>query len=124
MGLFFACFPKKNSDLYQKLRSQLTGGLSMVFCRLAIAGQTKIRPHQVENPFTCAIVKGYDCNALYLHAIMQKNPTGYFCRYGKKTTLDPYLPADMGYPATNGFPGKNIAETSTSNISSTAVNVA
>ena len=91
-GTFFCLFPKRHSDLYQKLRSQLTGGLSAVFCRLAIAGQTKIRPHQVENPYTCAIIKGYDCNALYLHAIMQKNPTGYFCRYREEDDFRP-LPA-------------------------------
>ena len=30
---------------------------------------------------------------------------------GRKTILDPYLPADMDYPATNGFPGKTIVET-------------
>ena len=64
----------------------------MVFCWLAIAGQMKIPPHQVENPFTCTIVKGYDCNALYLHAVMQKNPTGYFCRYREEDDCRP-LPA-------------------------------
>ena len=88
-GTFFCLFPKRHSDLYQKLRSQNTSGLSMVFCWLAIVGKTKIRPHQVENPFTCAIIKGYDCNALYLHAIMQKNPTGYFCRYREEDDFRP-----------------------------------
>ena len=88
-GAFFCLFPKRQSDLCQKLRSKLTGGLSAVFYRLAIAGQTKIRPHQVENSFTCAIVKGYNCNALYLHAIMQKNPTGYFCRYWEEDDFRP-----------------------------------
>ena len=31
---FFCLFPKRHSDLYQKLRSQLTSGLSMIFSRL------------------------------------------------------------------------------------------
>ena len=61
----------------------------MVFYRLAISGKTKIRPHLVENSFTCVIVKGYDCNALYLHAIMQKNPTVYFCRYRVEDDYQP-----------------------------------
>ena len=86
---FFCLFPKRHSDLYQKLRSQLTGGLSMIFCRLAISSETKIRPHQVENPYTCAIVRGYDANSLYLHSIMQKNPTGCFCRYQEKEAYRP-----------------------------------
>ena len=45
-GMFFCLFPKRHSDLYQKLRSQLTSELSMIFTRLAISGKTKIRPHQ------------------------------------------------------------------------------
>ena len=53
---FFCLFPKRHSDLYQNLRSHLTGSLSIIFSRLAISGKTKIRPHQVENPYTCAIV--------------------------------------------------------------------
>ena len=88
-GTFFCLFSKRHSNLYQKLRSKLTGGLSMVFCRLAISGETKIRPHQAENSLTCAIVKGYDCNTLYLRAIMQKNPTGYFCRYREEDDYKP-----------------------------------
>ena len=88
-GTFFCLFPNRHSDLYQKLRSHLTGGLSMIFCRLAISGETKIRPHHVENPYTCAIVRGYDANLLYLHSIMQKNPTGYFCRYQEKEAYHP-----------------------------------
>ena len=88
-GTFFCLFPKRHSNLYQKLRSQLTDGLSVMFTTLDISGETKIRPHQVEKPFTCTIVKGYDCNALYLHSIMQKNPTGYFRRYQEKDDFKP-----------------------------------
>ena len=88
-GTFFCLFPKRHSDLYQKLRSQLMGELSMIFCRLAISGRTKICPHQVENPHTCATVRSYDVNSLYLHSIMQKNPTGYFCRYQEKEAYHP-----------------------------------
>ena len=61
-GTFFCLFQKRHSNLYQKLRSQLTSRLSMVFTRLAIFGEMKIRPHQVKNLFTCAIVKRYGCN--------------------------------------------------------------
>ena len=81
---FFCLFPKRHGDLYKTLRSQLTGGLSLIFCRLAISGKTKIRSHEIENPETVKKVLGLDANSLYLHAIAQNNPTGYFFRYKKE----------------------------------------
>ena len=78
---FFCLFPKRHGDLYKNLRSQLTGGLSLFFCRLAISGKTKIRSHKIENLETVKKVLGLDANSLYLYAIAQNNPTGYFCRY-------------------------------------------
>ena len=78
---FFCLFPKRHGDLYKTLHSQLTGGLSLIFCRLAISGETKIRSHEIENPETVQKVLSLDANSLYLHAIAQNNPTGYFCRY-------------------------------------------
>jgi len=59
---FFCLFPKRHADLYKKLRSQLTGRLSIVFSRLAIAGETPIRPHQIDDPETCQRVIGLDAN--------------------------------------------------------------
>ena len=78
---FFCLFPKRHADLYQKLRSQLTGGLSLIFTRLAVAGETYIKPNRYENPCKVAKIVGYDANSLYLHAIKAPNPTGYFCRH-------------------------------------------
>ena len=46
---FFCLFPKRHGDLYKTLHSQLTGGLSLIFCRLAISGETKICSHEIEN---------------------------------------------------------------------------
>ena len=59
----------------------MTGGLNLIFCRLAISGETKIRSHEIENPETVKKVLGLDANSLYLYAIAQNNPTGYFCCY-------------------------------------------
>ena len=75
--------------MYKALRSQLTGGLSIVFSRLAIAGETKIRPHQIKDPETCRKCLGVDANALYLFAIQQENPTGYFVRYKESENFKP-----------------------------------
>ena len=46
------------------MRSQLTGGLSVIFTRLAIAGETKIRPHEIPDFETCQKVLGLDANSL------------------------------------------------------------
>jgi len=74
---FFHLFPKRHAYLYKKLRSQLIGGLSILFSRLAIAGETPIRSHQIDDPQTCQRVIGLDANSLYLFAIQQENPTGW-----------------------------------------------
>jgi len=73
-GSFFCLFPKRHEDLYRELRSQLTGGLSIVFTRLAIAGETTL---------------GMDANSLYLYAIKEKNPCGYFVRYKESEDFRP-----------------------------------
>ena len=86
---FFCPFPKRHTDLYQALRSQLTGGLSFVFSRLAIVGKTKTRPHQIKDPETCQKCLGVDANAFYLFAIRQENPTGYFVCYEESKNFKP-----------------------------------
>ena len=78
---FFCLFPKRHADLYHTLRSNITGGLSIVFTRLAIKDETKIRPHEVSNPETCKKVIGLDANSLYLHGISQDLPCSYFIHY-------------------------------------------
>ena len=50
---FFCLFPKIHADLCHTLRSNITGGLSIVFTRLAIKDETKIRPHEIPNPEMC-----------------------------------------------------------------------
>ena len=75
---FFCLFPKRHADLYKMLRKELTGGLSIVFCRYAAAGETQIRNHKISNLETTEKILGLDANSLYLHAIVQNNPTGYF----------------------------------------------
>ena len=94
---FFCLFPKRHGDLYKTLRSQLTGGLSLIFCRLAISGETKIRSHEIENPETVQKVLGLDASSLYLHAIAQNNPTGYFCRYKEEEDFRPDPCSKFGF---------------------------
>ena len=52
-----------------------------MFNHLAIAGKTKIDSHKIYDPEPVTQVLGPDANLLYLHAIAQNKPTGYFCCY-------------------------------------------
>ena len=94
---FFCLFPKRHGNLYKKLRSQLTGGLSLIFCRLAISGKTKIRSHEIQNSETVKKVLGLDANSLYLYTIAQNNPTGYFCRYKEEEDFRPDPCSKFGF---------------------------
>ena len=86
----FSClFPKRHADFYHTLRSNITGGQSTAFTRLAIKDKTKIHPHEISNPETCKKVIGLDANSLYLHTISQDLPGSYFIRYQEK---DHYRP--------------------------------
>ena len=67
--IFFCLFPKRHEDLYNTMCNQITGGLSIVFTRLAIAGETKIRSHEIDDSEPATQVLGLDANSLYLHAI-------------------------------------------------------
>ena len=69
--------------------NQITGGLSIVFTRLAIADETKIRSHEIDDHELLTQVLGLDANSLYLHGIAQNNPTGYFCRYKEEENFRP-----------------------------------
>ena len=82
-------FPKQHADLYNTMRNQIVRGLSIVFTRLAIAGETKVRSHKIDNPEPVTQVLGLDANSLYLHAIAQNNPTGHFCRYKEEENCRP-----------------------------------
>ena len=77
-NIFFCLFPKRHADLYKTLKSQLTGGLSIVFCRYAAAGETRIRNHEISNLEATEKLLGLDANSFYFHAIAQNTPTGYF----------------------------------------------
>ena len=86
---FFCCFPKRHADLYKTIHSQITGGLSTTFTCLDIAGATKIQSNKINDGETVRQVIGLHANSLYLHAIAQNNPTGYFCRYKEEENSRP-----------------------------------
>ena len=75
---FFCLFPKRHADLYKILLLQLTGRLSLIFCRFATSEKTKICFHKIENSKMVQKVLGLDANSLYLHAIAQNTPHWLF----------------------------------------------
>ena len=75
---FFCLYPNRHADLCKKMRSQLTGGLSIVFSRMAVAGETSIRPHQFKEPLIAQRVLEIDANSLYLSCVASTNRTGFF----------------------------------------------
>ena len=70
---YFCSFPKRHADLYNAMYKQITGGPNIVFMRLAIAGKTKIRSHEIDDPEPVTQTHGVNANSLYLHTIAQNN---------------------------------------------------
>ena len=99
----FCClYPKRHADLYKSMHEVLTGGLSIVFTRMAGSGVAKIRPHQMENPEICKQNLGVDSNSLHLASISGKCPTGFFVSIPKKIIFLQILVPSMDYHLCNG----------------------
>ena len=61
---------------YELLKTGMIGGPSIVFCRYAEVGKTKIRSHQWKDAKNCESIVGYDANSLYLYCSGQEMPCG------------------------------------------------
>ena len=65
------------NEAYEMLKTGMIGGPSIVFCRHAEAGVSKIRSHiYSEKAKTCRSVHGQDANSLYLFCSGQEMPCG------------------------------------------------
>ena len=69
-------FWSPSTEAYDLLKKAMVGGPSIVFKRYHESGVTKIRPHRVKTPKTCAKIVGYDADALYLSAMARDMPGG------------------------------------------------
>ena len=72
---YFTVFNETNSDLHQLVKNNIVGGPAIIFHRYHEKDITKIRGEE-----TCRSIVGYDANALYLWALMQDMPTGWYMR--------------------------------------------
>ena len=68
-------FNRTNSDLHQLVKNNIVGGPAIIFHRYHEKDITKIRGEE-----TCRSIVGYDANALYMWALMQDMPTGWYMR--------------------------------------------
>ena len=66
------------NEAYEMLTTGMIGGPSIVFCRHAEAGVSKIKSHiySEEDAKTCRSVQGLDANSLYLFCSGQEMPCG------------------------------------------------
>ena len=70
------CKIHAKNEAYETLSTGMIGGPSIVFCRYAEAGVSKIRSHIKIGVKTCRAVLGFDANSLYLYCSGQEMPCG------------------------------------------------
>ena len=72
----FVTFNRTNSDLHELVKDNIVGGPAIIFHRYHEKNVTRIRGGSEP----CRSIVGYDANALYLWALMQDMPTGWYVR--------------------------------------------
>ena len=90
----FVTFNQTNSDLHQLVKDNIVGGPAIIFHRYHEKDVTKIRGGEA-----CRTVVGYDANALYLWAIMQDMPTGWYMRRREENQFRPQVAQPYGQVA-------------------------
>ena len=76
---FFTLFREQDKDLYYNFKNNIVGGPSIIFNRYHEQNKTFIR----NGTKPCKKIWGADANALYLWALAQKMPCGYYVRRKK-----------------------------------------
>ena len=92
---YFTVFNRTNSDLHELVKDNIVGGPAIIFHRYHEKNVTKIRG----GGETCRSVVGYDANALYLWAIMQDMPTGWYTRRREENKFRPQQAQPFGQMA-------------------------
>ena len=92
---FFTVFNQTNSDLIKLVKDNIVGGPAIIFHRYHEKDVTKIRG----GGETCRSIVGYDANALYLWAIMQDMPTGWYTRRREENKFRPQQAQPYGQMA-------------------------
>ena len=91
----FVTFNRTNSDLHKLVKDNIVGGPAIIFHRYHEKDVTKIRG----GGETCRAIVGYDANALYLWALMQDMPTGWYVRRREENKFRPQQAQPYGQMA-------------------------
>ena len=92
---YFTVFNRTNSDLHELVKDNIVGGPAIIFHRYHEKGITKIRGGSE----LCHKIVGYDANALYLWALMQDMPTGWYTRRRAEKQFRPQPAQPYGHMA-------------------------
>ena len=92
---FFTVFNRTNSDLHKLVKDNIVGGPAIIFHRYHEKDVTKIRG----GGETCRSIVGYDANALYVWALMQDMPTGWYMRRREENGFRPQQAQPYGQMA-------------------------
>ena len=82
----FYPFIEADKDLHEKIRSEMTGGPSIVFTRKAVVDETFIR----RSNYVCKTIVGIDASQLYPFSMCQAMPTGLYTRWEFDTNLQKF----------------------------------
>ena len=91
----FVTFNQTNSDLHQLVKDNIVGGPAIIFHRYHEKRVTRIRGGEE----LCRAIVGYDANALYLWALMQDMPTGWYTRRREENGFRPQQAQPFGQMA-------------------------
>ena len=92
---YFVTFNRTNSDLHKLVKDNIVGGPAIIFHRYHEKNVTRIRGGSE----LCRKIVGYDANALYLWAIMQDMPTGWYTRRREENKFRPQQAQPFGQMA-------------------------
>ena len=91
----FVTFNNTNKDAHKLVKDNIVGGPAIIFHRYHEKGITKIRGGEE----LCRKIEGYDANALYIWAIMQDMPTGWYTRRREENGFRPQQAQPYGQMA-------------------------
>ena len=92
---FFTAFNETSKDLHHLVKYNIVGGPAIIFHPYHEKGVTKIRG----GGELCRAIVGYDANALYLWALMQDMPTGWYVRRREENGFRPQQAQPYGQMA-------------------------
>ena len=92
---YFTVFNRTNSDLHELVKDNIVGGPAIIFHRYHEKNVTRIRGGSEP----CRSIVGYDANALYLWALMQGMPTGWYVRRREENGFRPQQAQPYGQMA-------------------------